>query len=74
MDIESCESILNLLKSFANDYKINIFVVHHAILNQELFDRILQINKDVFTSINEVSVDDDQYESDKIRLGHYTVV
>ena len=33
MDIESCESILNLLKSFANDYKINIFVVHHAILN-----------------------------------------
>jgi len=74
MDIESCESILNLLKSFANDYKINIFVVHHAILNQEIFDRILQINKDVFTSINEVSVDDDQYESDKIRLGHYTEV
>jgi len=58
MDIESCESILNLLKSFANDYKINIFVVHHAILNQELFDRILSINKDVFTSINEVSMDD----------------
>jgi len=74
MDIESCESILNLLKSFANDYKINIFVVHHAILNQEIFDRILQINKDVFTSINEVSVDDDQYESDKIRIGHYTEV
>jgi hypothetical protein len=62
------------LKSFANDYKINIFVVHHAILNQELFDRILQINKDVFTSINEVSVDDEQYESDKIRVGHYTVL
>ena len=74
MDIESCESILNLLKSFANDYKINIFVVHHAILNQELFDRILQINKDVFTSINEVSVDDDQYETDKIRIGHYTLL
>ena len=59
MDIESCESILNLLKSFANDYKINIFVVHHAILNQELFDRILSINKDVFTSINEVSMGDE---------------
>lgn len=54
IDIEGCEDILNLLKSFANDYNINIFVVHHAILNQELFDRILQINKDVFTTINEI--------------------
>jgi DNA repair exonuclease SbcCD ATPase subunit len=73
MDIESCESILNLLKSFANEYKINIFVVHHAILNQELFDRILQINKDVFTTINEVSVDDN-YDTEKIRVGHYTII
>ena len=53
IDIEGCEDILNLLKSFANDYNINIFVVHHAILNQELFDRILNINKEVFTTINE---------------------
>lgn len=72
MDIESCESILNLLKSFANDYKINIFVVHHAILNQDLFDRILQINKDVFTTINEVDVND-SFEQDSIRIGHYSV-
>jgi DNA repair exonuclease SbcCD ATPase subunit len=69
MDIESCESILNLLKSFANEYKINIFVVHHAILNQELFDRILQINKDVFTTINEVSLDEKP-----VRIGHYTLL
>ena len=73
MDIESCESILNLLKSFANEYKINIFVVHHAILNQELFDRIIQINKEVFTTINEVSVNDD-VESEVIRVGHYSVL
>ena len=73
MDIESCESILNLLKSFANDYKINIFVVHHAILNQELFDRILSINKEVFTSINEVSMDD-SVETESARVGHYSVV
>jgi DNA repair exonuclease SbcCD ATPase subunit len=72
MDIESCESILNLLKSFANDYKINIFVVHHAILNQEIFDRILQINKDVFTTINEVDVND-SFEQDSLRIGHYSV-
>ena len=71
MDIESCESILNLLKSFANDYKINIFVVHHAVLNQEIFDRILKINKDVFTTINEVSLEE---EIEPTRIGHYSVL
>jgi exonuclease SbcC len=62
MDIESCESILNLLKSFANEYKINIFVVHHAILNQEIFDRILQINKEVFTNIQQVNLQEKEEE------------
>lgn len=54
IDLEGIESILILLKSFANDYNVNIFVVHHAILNQELFDRIIHINKEVFTTINEI--------------------
>jgi len=56
IDIEGIDSILALLKSFANDYNINIFVVHHAILNQEMFDRILKINKEVFSSIEEVNL------------------
>jgi DNA repair exonuclease SbcCD ATPase subunit len=55
IDIEGIDSILALLKSFANDYNINIFVVHHAILNQEMFDRILKINKEVFSSIEEIN-------------------
>lgn len=54
IDIEGIDSILTLLKSFANDYNINIFVVHHAILSQEMFDRIIQINKDVFSTIEEI--------------------
>lgn len=54
IDIEGIDSILVLLKSFANDYNINILVVHHAILNQEMFDRILKINKEIFSSIEEV--------------------
>lgn len=54
IDIEGIDSILTLLKSFANDYNINIFVVHHAILNQEMFDRILKINKEIFSNIEEV--------------------
>jgi DNA repair exonuclease SbcCD ATPase subunit len=56
IDVEGIDSILSLLKSFANDYNINIFVVHHAVLNQEMFDRILRINKDVFSSIEEVNL------------------
>ena len=55
IDIEGIDSILMLLKSFANEYIINIFVVHHAILNQEMFDRILKVNKEVFSSIEEVT-------------------
>jgi len=54
IDLEGIDSILLLLKSFANDYNINIFVVHHAILSEEMFDKILKINKEVFTSIEEV--------------------
>jgi len=57
IDIENIEKILNLLKSFANEYKINIFVVHHAMMNEELFDRILRIDKNVFTEIIEVELE-----------------
>ncbi len=57
IDIENIEKILNLLKSFANEYKINIFVVHHAMMNEELFDRILRIDKNVFTEITELQIE-----------------
>lgn len=56
IDIEGIDSILVLLKSFANEYNINIFVVHHAILNQEMFDRIVKINKEIFSSIEEIKI------------------
>ena len=59
IDLEGIDSILLLLKSFANDYNINIFVVHHAILSEEMFDKILKINKEVFTSIEEVVYETD---------------
>lgn len=54
LDLDGIDAILTLLKSFANEYKINIFVVHHAILNQDMFDRIIKMNKDVFTTIEEI--------------------
>jgi len=54
IDIEGIADILILLRSFSNEYNINIFVVHHAILYHEYFDRILKMNKDVFSTIEEI--------------------
>ena len=51
IDVEGIESILMLLKDFALNYNINIFVVHHALMNEELFDRVIRINKDIFSTI-----------------------
>ena len=56
VDIDNIQRILVLLKSFANEYNINIFVVHHAVLNQEMFDRILLIETNIFSSITEVNM------------------
>ncbi len=65
IDIEGIDSILTLLKSFANEYNINIFVVHHAILNQEMFDRIIKINKEVFSSIEEITYEESNILADE---------
>lgn len=56
IDLENIDLILNLLRDFANEYKINIFVVHHAVLKQEMFDRIIKINKDIFSTIEILEV------------------
>ena len=54
IDLENISKILTLLKQFSQEYKINIFVVHHAIMNEEIFDRIISIEKNIFSSIVEV--------------------
>ena len=54
IDVESIESVIGLMRDFANEYNINIFLVHHSILNSENFDRIIRINKEVFSNIQEV--------------------
>jgi DNA repair exonuclease SbcCD ATPase subunit len=55
IDLQGISDILMLLKSFANEYKINIFVVHHAIMNNEIFDRIIKVEKNIFTTIEEIT-------------------
>lgn len=57
VDLDNIHKILTLLKSFANEYKVNIFVVHHAILNNESFDRIIKIEKNIFSSIEELNME-----------------
>ncbi len=54
IDIENIDKIITLLKSFSNENNVNIFVVHHAILNQEMFDRVIKIEKNVFSEIIEL--------------------
>lgn len=54
VDLSGIQDILVLLKSFASEYNINIFVVHHAIMNEEIFDRIIRINKEIFSTMEEV--------------------
>lgn len=53
VDVDNIQKILLLLKSFANEYNINIFVVHHAVLNREMFDRVIRIEKNIFSQIIE---------------------
>jgi len=56
IDLDNISNILNLLKFFANEYNINIFVVHHALLNEEMFDRIIKIEKNIFSTIEEIQI------------------
>jgi exonuclease SbcC len=58
IDLDNISKIISLLKSFASQFKVNIFVVHHAILSEELFDRIIRIDKNVFTEIVEINRSD----------------
>lgn len=52
IDEDGIKSILMLLKEFSREYKINIFVVNHEITNHEMFDKIIFVKKDVFTTLN----------------------
>jgi DNA repair exonuclease SbcCD ATPase subunit len=54
IDVEGIYSILAMLKEFAKDSKINIFLVHHSQLSYELFDRVLSIEKNITSEITEV--------------------
>jgi DNA repair protein SbcC/Rad50 len=53
IDVDGINDILKLLKRFANQYNINIFLVHHSHLDSSYFDRIINVKKDIFTHLEE---------------------
>lgn len=53
IDIDGIYSILKMLRCFANDYNINIFLVHHAMLENSYFDRIIKVEKNITSNIIE---------------------
>lgn len=60
VDLQGIDDILKLLKSFANSYNINIFVVHHAIMNNEMFDRVIFVEKNIFSQIVEINTSENE--------------
>ena len=50
--------ILNLLKVFSKKNKLNLILVHHGLeeLDSKLFDRIISIEKDLFSDIKEMKI------------------
>ena len=53
IDVSNIYLILNLLREFARSYNVNVFLVHHSELQDSCFDRILKLQKNVFTTIED---------------------
>jgi DNA repair exonuclease SbcCD ATPase subunit len=53
IDINNIYLVLNMFRAFAREYNVNIFLVHHALLERSCFDRILRIEKNITSQIIE---------------------
>lgn len=53
VDVERINDVTRLLRDLANQSKINIFLVHHSLLDDMNFDKIYEVRKDVFSYIEE---------------------
>jgi DNA repair exonuclease SbcCD ATPase subunit len=51
IDIDGIYDVLRMLKEFAHEYKINVFLIHHAMLEKSYFDKVLKIEKNVTSNI-----------------------
>jgi len=53
IDIEGINAIIHILKRFAREWNVNVFLVHHSYLDKNLFDRILHVEKNITSYIQE---------------------
>jgi DNA repair protein SbcC/Rad50 len=53
IDVSNIYLVLNLFKTFAVEYNVNVFLVHHALLEKSHFDRVLKIEKNITSQIIE---------------------
>jgi len=53
IDIEGINSIVQILKHFAREWNVNVFLVHHSHLDRNMFDRVLHIEKNITSYIQE---------------------
>lgn len=51
IDVDSIYTTLELFRNFATEYKINIFLVHHAMLEISFFDKVWKIEKNITSNI-----------------------
>jgi exonuclease SbcC len=54
IDVERINDVISLLRDLADHSKINIFLVHHSILDSNYFDKIIKVEKNVFSYIEEI--------------------
>ena len=64
IDVDGIYSILKMLRKFANDYNINIFLVHHAMLESSYFDRVIRIEKTITSNIIEENTDSNMSDNE----------
>jgi DNA repair exonuclease SbcCD ATPase subunit len=60
IDIEGINSIIHILKQFAREWNVNVFLVHHSYLDKNLFDRILHVEKNITSYIQEERIKNEQ--------------
>jgi exonuclease SbcC len=54
IDVDAVRGIISLLRNFAKTKNMSIILIHHAQLNHSDFDRIVYVEKEVFTKLTEV--------------------
>lgn len=56
IDVEGIGSIIHIMKDFAYEYNVNVFIVHHSELDLHNFDHVYKVELDRFSTLYEYDV------------------